>query len=354
MFSFKKIFKNIFFTNIQNKNDDFIKLPAYCCICIIESCFFHCQMCQKWKSDINFIDPAEPNLEQWKNFIDYLRKLVKGKFQINFAGGEPLLRKELLELIKYSAEKGFDTLLVTNAFLIDEAMAKKIASSDVTLASISLDSLKPERHDFLRGVKGAYFKVMEAIELLNKYAKKVSIRICTVISNYNIDEAADILKWIQANEKIDGMVFQAITQPFETPEDRFWYLNPEYSHLWPDDASRLNKVIDELIKMKKDGYNKLHNPLAQLYVYKAYFRDPNKFIKQQACHIDTQSITVTHLGEIKICCYMEPIGNIKCDDINDAWFSERAKKLRVKIKNCKKNCQSMVNCNFDETEDYIY
>ncbi|MDP2924128.1 MAG: radical SAM protein [Candidatus Omnitrophota bacterium] len=354
MFSLKKLFKNNFFTDIRGKDTNFIKLPTYCCICVTENCFFHCQMCQKWKFDINFRDPKEPNLEHRKMFIDCLRRLVKGKFQINFAGGEPLIREETLSLIKYASQKGFVTSLATNGFLINEQMAKEMAGSDVAIVNISLDSLKPERHDYLRGVKGAYSKVMEAIELLDKYAKNASISICTVISNHNIDEVADIVKWAQANDKIDGIGFQAISQPFGTPEDPFWYLNPEYSHLWPNDIARANKAMDELIKLKKSNYNKLGNPLTQLYVYKAYFSDPNKFIKQQKCHIDTQAITIGHIGEIKICCYMEPIGNIKCDDINDAWFSERAKKLRVKIKNCKKNCQSMVNCNFDESEDYVY
>lgn len=331
-----------------------IKLPTYCCIALLESCFLRCRMCYKWETDINLRDPREPNLEQWKVFISSLRKLVRSRFQINFAGGEPLARKETLELIKYASEQEFDTLIATNAFLIDEEMAKKIGESDVSIVNISLDSLREERHDYLRGVKGVYRSVLRAIELLDRYASRVNIGICTVISNENLDELAEIVKWVQVNNKIDGMGFQAITQPFSTPEDPFWFKNEEYSHLWPKDVTGVDKAMNELIEMKQNGFNKLGNPLSQFYVYKAYFRNPNNFIKKQKCHIDMQAINVTPTGEIRICFYMEPIGNIKYDDIGDAWFSQKAETARHKIAECKRNCQSMVNCNFDPSEVYIY
>lgn len=313
-----------------------------------------CQMCHKWKSDINSRDPEEPNLEQWRGFIRSLKKLVKERVQINFAGGEPLVREETLELIRYANSQGFDTLLATNAVLIDEEKAKSIADSGLTIANISLDSLKEHKHDYLRGIKGVYSKVMRAIELLDKYAGDVKIGICTVIVEQNLDELADIVKWVQSNEKIDDMGFQAVTQPFSTQEDTFWYKDEKYSHLWPKDIARVDKSIDELIRIKQNGFDKLGNPLSQFYVYKAYFRNPNMFIKKQKCHIDTQAVNITPTGEIRLCFYMEPIGNIKSDDIDNVWFSHKTEISREKVSNCKKNCQSMVNCNFDESEIYAY
>lgn len=340
--------------NETKKDKDIVRLPTYCCIAILESCFLKCRMCYKWKIDVNLRDPQEPTLEQWKNFISALRKLVKGRFQINFAGGEPLAREETLELIKYSHDEGFDTLLATNAILIDDEMARKIADSGLTIVNISLDSLKEERHDYIRGVKGTYRKVMRAIDMLYKYASDVKIGICTVILDENLDELGEIVRWIQMNDRIYGMGFQAVTQPFSTTEDPFWYNNDEYGHLWPKDILRVDKAIDELIEMKQSGFNKLGNPISQFYVYKAYFRNPNNFIKKQKCHLDTQVINITPAGEIRICFYMDSIGNIKFNDIGYVWFSQKSKTLREKIANCKKNCQSMVNCNFDASEVYAY
>lgn len=330
-----------------------IKQPTYCCMALLESCFLKCRMCYKGRADVRLRDPQEPTLEEWSNFIVSLRRLVKGKFQINFAGGEPLIREETLKLTRHAADLKFDVLLATNAVLIDEDTAKRIADSGVTAVNISLDSLKEDRHDYIRGVNGVYRKVMRAIELIDRYASGVKIGICTVIMNENIDELGEIVKWIQANDKIDGMGFQAVTQPFSTPEDHFWYHNAEYSHLWPGDISKVDTAMDKLIAMKNSGFDKLGNPVSQFNVYKAYFRNPNKFIKKQKCHLDMQAVNITPSGEIRICFYMESIGNVKSDDINDVWFSEKAEILRAKVTNCNRNCQSMVNCNFDESEIYI-
>jgi MoaA/NifB/PqqE/SkfB family radical SAM enzyme len=329
-------------------------LPSYCCIALLESCFFKCRMCYKGREDINFRDPAEPKLEDWKRFIYSLRKMVKGSFQINFAGGEPLVRKETLELIRYASEQGFEAFLATNAFLIDEEMAKNLARAGASTVNISLDSLKEERHDYIRGVKGAYSKVMRALELLDKFAPKTKVGICTTIMSENMDELGDIARWIQANQLIDGMGFQAVTQPFSTPEDSFWWKNKEYSHLWPKDLNLVDRSLDELIELKKSGLQKIGNPVNQFYVFKAYFRSPDNFIKKQRCHIDSTAINVTPQGEIRICFYMGCVGNIKTDDIEKAWFSPEAKLMREKITACKRNCQSMVNCNFDDAKDYIH
>lgn len=309
-------------------------------------------MCHKWKNDVHARDPQEPTLLQWKNFLGSLRKFIPGRFQINFAGGEPLARQETLALVSYACGLGFDTLLATNAFLIDREIAKRISASGLTRVIFSLDSLEEDCHDYIRGVKGVYQKVMRAIELLAKYAPRVELNICTVILDQNLEGLSDLVKWVQKNDKIRGVGFQAVTQPFSTPEDPYWHMGKEFSPLWPHDIGRTEQVMDDLIRMKQNGYDKIRNRITQFHVYKAYFRDPNNFVKQKKCHIDTCAINVTPNGEMRICFYMDTIGNIKTENIADIWFSQSAIAVRQRIAGCKKNCQSMVNCNFDETQMY--
>jgi MoaA/NifB/PqqE/SkfB family radical SAM enzyme len=310
-------------------------------------------MCHKWERDIGFKYPGEPSVLQWKDFFASLKKLVGGKIQINFAGGEPLTRGYVFELMRYASDLGFDVLLASNGFLIDEETAGKIAEARVTFVNLSLDSLCEEKHDYIRGVKGAYQKVMQAIENLYKEARETKIGICSVIMKDNIDELVDIVNWIEKNEKISGMGFQAITQPFDTPIEEHWHINPEFKFLWPDDIDEVNRIMEELIILKKAGFKKLGNSIAQFKAYKAYFHNPDFFIKRDKCHLDTRAINITPSGDMHICFYMGPIGNIKNDDICEVWFSKHTAEARKKIEGCKRNCQAMVNCNFDENELYI-
>ena len=328
------------------------KKPTYCCIAIIERCFLHCRICYKWKDDINSRDPREPKIWQWKNFIDSLERLVDIPFQINFAGGEALMHHDTLELVRYASNKGFATLLASNGWLINEDMAKKINDSGLSIISLSLDGIKEETHDFIRGAKGSYRSVLKAIESLKKYCPGLKITICTLISALNLEELIDLVSWVTNNDTIFGIGFQAVTQPFNTPKEDEWYLNPEYRYLWPTNIHRVNSVMDAMIdRVKNNKNNKVGNPASQFFAFKAYFKNPGSFIKKSVtCHLDDTAINITPTGDIFFCFYKDPIGNIKEDNISEIWYSKKNEEARRHIKSCKKNCQAIVNCNYKEDE----
>lgn len=311
-----------------------------------------CRICYKWKEDPGSRDPGEPSLGQWKNFIDSLSALVDTPFQLNFAGGEPLLHEGALPLIKYASGRGFTTLLATNGWLIDEDMAEKMNNSGLSAVSLSLDGIEEGTHDYIRGTKGSYRKALRSIELMNRHCPNLKVYICTLISAVNLNELKDLVLWINNNNMIHGMSFQAVTQPFNTPPEEKWHLNPEYSFLWPKDLSPVNVTIDALIDIRKNhANNKINNPVSQLLAFKAYFKNPDSFLKKDiTCHLDDTAINVTPAGDIFFCFYMDPIGNIKTDDISELWYSQKNEDARNRIKDCKRNCQATVNCNYEEGE----
>jgi len=98
-------------------------------------------------------------------------------------------------------------VLVTNGFLIDETMAEKIAHSGLDVASISLDSLDANIHDFLRGQRGAHQRVMQAIGYLDKFGAK-SVSILTVIMGPNIDSLIGLAEWINGNYRLSSIYFK--------------------------------------------------------------------------------------------------------------------------------------------------
>ena len=71
------------------------------------------------------------------------------------SGGEPLLRKDIFELIQYGTERGLKMALGSNGMLIDDDIARKLKKAGTKKVSISLDSSIPERHDEFRGVNGS-------------------------------------------------------------------------------------------------------------------------------------------------------------------------------------------------------
>lgn len=316
--------------------------PGFCCLGITNKCMLKCRMCYKWQdSKIE----EYPTIDRYKAFLLNLRELVDDDFMINFGGGETLSFDSLLDLVKFSTEKGFSTNVISNGWLINEEMAQKIAVSGLNWIVLSLDSLNENTHDYLRGVKGVYQRVMNAIKYLNKYCVNTKIGICCVIYDCNLGELMPLLDWVNNNNKISSIIFMAPMQPNSTGIDSQWWKG-EYGFLWPKDIDKACFFIDKLLEFKKDHY-KIGNSVSQLEAFKAYFLYPDKFVKKTKCNLD-RAVHVSAVGEVFLCYRWDILGDIrKGDDIRDIWRSEAAGVVRKKIGDCKDNCHFLLNCFFE-------
>ena len=321
--------------------------PTSCSIVLLTNCMFKCKMCEMWKSKDN---PYQVSTEEWKRFIDSLVGLLDDPRELVFSGGEPLLRNDTLELIRFGTDKGFKTLMPSNAYLIDEDMAKRIRDSGLKETFISLDSTNPKTHDFLRGQDDSHERVMRAFENLRKHCPDLKIGIITVISGVNYTEVIDLIKWVKETGFISGIYFQAIAKPFFVPLDNDWHAKDNYGFLWPRDVRDIHSVLDQLIDMRKSGYP-IHNFPLQLEIFKTYFNDPTKRARKAKCYLGDYVINTDPSGNISLCCFKEPIGNIKKDDIKSLWFSEKAILMRSEMHACNVNCNNMVNCFFKKEEE---
>lgn len=326
------------------------KKECFLTISFNNNCMFRCKMCQMWKEKDRF--STEISAAGFKNIVQSLKSIDEYNFKgITFAGGEALVELEILDLVNVAACEGFFTAISSNGYLIDEEMARRISFSGLNSINLSLDSCNPQTHDFLRGVKGSYQRVIKAVENLAKFCNKMSIGICTVITQSNLDDLVDLIEWVKQDNRIDGIAFQAIVQPFNTKRDGEWYAKDENSLLWPKDLEKTWAIIDNLIDMKKTGNFKIRNPISQFKIFKSYFANPQNFIKRKTCNIGEKALTVNESGEVSFCYIFGPVGNIKECSLKDILFSEAAEKMRMKMDSCRENCNLLVNCFFENDQD---
>jgi len=319
----------------------------FVCFGITDDCILKCKMCHKWKEDI-FVKnkTTTPTLTDWKRCVASLRSIAGSSLQINFGGGEPLLHKDIFELVGFCKQKGFKTNIATNGYLIDEEMAKKIADSGLDSIIISLDSLKEEVHDHLRGLSGVYRKVMNSIELLDKFCAGLFKGICCVIYQENMNDVLEVAEWIQRDNRINSVYFMAAMQPNNTIPESRWQEKEEYAMLWPKESSRVCALIDALIKMK-EANPKITNQVCQLEAFKLYYQQPERFVKSSKCNLGS-ALHVSSTGDIFLCYRWDVLGNISCDDISSLWNSNKASQVRKDIATCKNNCHFLLNCFFKE------
>ena len=136
---------------------------------------------------------------------------------------------------------------------------------------------------------------MQAIDLISLTAPKTQISICSIIMEPTLTGMLELAEWVQQNEKVDLLYLMVLMQANNTQEDPLWY-EKEMNYLWPKDYEKVSYVLDKLIDFKQKGY-KICNPVKHLTAYKDYFKNPKKFVKKNACHINQ----AVHISAASMC-----------------------------------------------------
>lgn len=147
----------------------------------------------------------ELSLKEIKKIINDLKQL--GTIRIFFTGGEPFIRPDILEILKYTDDNNFAIYISTNGTLINLKIINFLKSlKHLRTFQISLDGLN-RTHDSIRGVKGIFNKVINTIKLIKKELKNTKIAIISVLMKENINEIDKLLKLaIKLNVDIFGLV----------------------------------------------------------------------------------------------------------------------------------------------------
>ncbi len=115
----------------------------------------------------NFADRSELGTEECFRVIDEIAAFAPECLTI-LTGGEPLLRRDILEIVRRASERGLWVVVGTNGVRITENVAGRLAEAGARGLSLSLDALDPDRHDHFRRVRGAWRNTVEGAEILNR------------------------------------------------------------------------------------------------------------------------------------------------------------------------------------------
>jgi len=162
-------------------------------------CNLKCIHCYSNSADIDY--PDELTTEEAKKMIDDLAAF--GSPVLLFSGGEPLMRKDLLELARYATDKGMRAVISTNGTLITKDIAAELKKIGLSYVGVSLDGLQPT-HDRFRGRKGAFEKAIEGIRNCREAGIKVGLRF--TVNRHNVADVPAMFD-LMRKEKIERMCF---------------------------------------------------------------------------------------------------------------------------------------------------
>jgi len=117
---------------------------------------------------------------------DILHARESGAEILGFTGGEPTIRKDIIELAEFAKEQGFRTVRVqTNGRMFsDKEFAKKVIGAGVNYFKFTLNGHTPEIHDFLSQVPGSFEQTIAGIKNVKALGRTVEINILINKQNY--------------------------------------------------------------------------------------------------------------------------------------------------------------------------
>jgi MoaA/NifB/PqqE/SkfB family radical SAM enzyme len=113
--------------------------------------------------------------------VELCRRVVEaGGILVNFTGGEPLLRPDLVELVERVGRMPCLVSITTNGVLADRASLDRLRRAGLDILQVSLSSPVPEEHDRETGIVGSFARALEAIGAAR--ALGIEVLINTVIT----------------------------------------------------------------------------------------------------------------------------------------------------------------------------
>jgi MoaA/NifB/PqqE/SkfB family radical SAM enzyme len=251
---------------------------------ITYKCNMKCSFCSIHKcGEKYFPEQTELDLESSKLLVDDLHKL--GFSIIDFSGGEPLIKENFEELLAYAKRKNLFIILNTNGMLLEESLKLKKFRENVDLIRISLDSVK--NFDEIRGVKGAFHKVVDAIKLARGF--NIPITINATINNDNFHEMEDLAKLAK---KINAKITFSAVNMHERPITGDFTQADVCGHVPSVDTSCF---VSEIIRLKKKN-----SAVANTDFYLNYLREKKRMNK--LCKVLSYSINILPDGSISLPC----------------------------------------------------
>lgn len=189
-----------------------------------------------------------------------------------FSGGEPLMRKDLFELIGYAVDKGLRTVISTNGTLIDKKAAKMIKDRSVSYVGISLDGIGAVNDKF-RGMDGAFDRAVAGIRNCQDAGVRIGLRL--TLTKRNVQDIEQLFEFLE-KQNIERACFYHLV-----PSGRGGRMFDADDLTHAQSRGAIETIMAKTKKMKEDGRTTdiltVDNHVDGVYVYlKLLAEDPEK------------------------------------------------------------------------------
>jgi MoaA/NifB/PqqE/SkfB family radical SAM enzyme len=265
--------------------------PFQLLVQVTNRCNMQCTFCEFWSN------PAPRGDEL--TVQDYARvareAAALGCFLVSVEGGEPLLRPDLVEIVRAFGRDHLPVVF-TNGWLVTPARARALFDAGLSQACVSIDFPDAERHDRKRGLPGAFERAWRAVEVLRDAAPRGGrqVHVMTVVMESNWRDLPTL-----AEQSAAAGVGHQLTL-LSVDGDRRGGAGPD--RLPPPEAG--------------PALARLWERYRHVRTFRQYVTHAGRFLADEplpTCRAGVQSFNLDHVGNVAPCIEKihAPVGNVK-------------------------------------------
>ncbi len=288
----------------------FVGKPTLCVYDVTTRCNSRCSMCSIWKRR-----EEEMGIKEVEKVFTDLKRF--GIHTVFLQGGEPLLQRDVFEIIGLLDDMGLSVDVISNGILMDGGVLKRLdemnGNGRITV-TISLDTLERKKYRKIRGVD----KLDVVLRNISSLSRHPGLKggVHATVTGINYGELEEIRKLVHGL----GLEFS-----FNSYNDNINYASSKDSKL----SFKKGSLEDVVLSMEKAKAN-------LPYLYRPFIEDNVRYMRGEdvgPCDAFRHSLRITPDGKISPCLELPPVADLRKADINEKW-GEIRKKMEGRIKMC--------------------
>ncbi len=300
-------------------------------------CALKCPFCVSWRDEVPEMPAA-----RWAAAFRELGAWLPGA-ATTLSGGEPLLHPEIAAIIEAAGAAGLRASVSTSGDPFTPELARAIAGSGVHGVNVSLDDFAPG-HDRWRGREGLFAHGLGFVDYLKELRPAIVVTISVVIHRDNLPRLREFTELLLAKPEVDQIYFQAVVNqrglcdPAADPASLPWFPGG------PAAAAFLDWLTQQ-----RAATIKIRNSPRQIDAWRDYFATPREMrARLGACRVGDYALTILPNGDVRLCDFFAPLGNVAGAGVRELWLGELATSQRAAMRECPRVCNYVINCAFED------
>jgi len=293
-----------------------------------QRCNYRCLYCYSWQRE----EHREISIAEWKEALRSLRAFV-GRYTIQFAGGEPFVKKGFLELLGFCRDEDIGWGVITNGSLLDQATVEAIVAAAPLNIDVSIDTPDPATNDLLRGAADSVRVIGDGVERLSRERARRGgrflVRLKPTVNLQSFRQLPALVPW--ARERGADTVDYSPVRP-----EPFW-TEQTFATLWIGEPQlpELRRVVEALVELKAGGAP-IETTLEKLRSFPDHFLGREVHHGASPCRVGMRDYLIRPDGEVETCWEYPTIGNVTGQGALALWRGPKARALRAQTVRCEK------------------